>query len=409
MNKSSLHPLYGWLFFINTGSLLYWNFGPTIFIFLLGNLLLLADSYSGVFGRRQLPVINPQRLFITAAILFLPFLLFSFLYTPEWVVDIAANTDAAVKHLIEGRNPYTHKGQLWVEHFSSPNVTVEKDQVMMFGVPYYYGFPYFPAMAISYIPMTALLDSFTGLRLTNLFLFLLNYQVIHILLRMHSHSKEQCRRGRKILFLMMVLAPAYIFNTIYLGITDILVSTYLLVSLLFIARKEFLLAGIMLGLAQSSKLLPAPFALLAMLFFINHGGNNKRFILGFIVTCAICVLPFLFWNPEGFLSATILYYLTHHQGGDVTSLWFFLPKLIQPAFLWFGLGLSITSIIFLYRKTGAKARGNLPMLAVVIFSSYVIFMGFSKMSHFNYYWCVYPLFCYALAARWSSLTTLSIK
>jgi hypothetical protein len=73
------------------------------------------------------------------------------------LVDIGANTFVAGHWFMDGENPYAQRAQLVhrVEH--APGVTRSPaGQLLMWGVPYDYGYPYFPVMFLFYLPFLAL-------------------------------------------------------------------------------------------------------------------------------------------------------------------------------------------------------------------------------------------------------------
>ena len=110
------------------------------------------------------------------------------------------------------------------------------------------------------------------------------------------------------------------------------------------------------------------------------------------LTTLVLVLPFLLWNPEPFITATLLYYLTLHQAGDNTSLWFFLPAVWQTPFLVLGGVLTLATVAL---ASWRRSLGLVWPLAVA-FCAYAVFIAFNKMSHLNYLWGVYALGCAAL-------------
>jgi uncharacterized membrane protein len=322
-------------------------------------------------------------------------------YQPEFlikmggIIDIAANTYAATDAFAQGLNPYTTKAQLWVNTFpaDTPHIEVINDQITMYNIPYFHGYPYFPLMMLSYLPAYWLVDGYTAIRLTHIVLLALNVFAMKLLCDKCLPTKEQRNAALLIAITAYFGLLRYTLEAVLLGVTDILISTYILYCFVALSYQRYFLAGLLLGCAQACKLLPAPFIFIAISWMLYGSRHLWHFFAGFILSCTIIILPFIIWHPEGFLSSTILYYLTHHKSGDLTSLWYFLPSILQAPFLLLGILLTLTSIFAFMH------RGNKQLIACITasFVSYVIFMAFSKMSHLNYLWGVLPLGCIALS------------
>ncbi len=315
------------------------------------------------------------------------------------LVDISANTHAASALFADGKNPYASKAQLSFRIRPVPNVEIAGDDITMFGVPYYYGYPYFPAMFLSHMPTSYLIKGENSIRIFNLFLFLLNVVGILILT-----SRLANRDGRFDVLAVALIAylciRAYPREIFEYGIVDILVSTYTLYAFIAVSYKNYWAGGILFGLAQASKLLPGPLVVLPVVLFLWGKPGLWQLVGSYLAVSVALLAPFVLWNPEAFLSATVLYYLTCHAAGDNTSLWFFLPKITQSAFLVVGFFATLTAIFFLVRPK----RGNLLHAVTAAFAGYLTFIAFSRMIHLNYVWSIYPLGCvaFALLSRWPS-------
>lgn len=390
----SAKPLVAWLLILNILGFMPWTFGPVAFVCLLGCVYLLHRHTQITPQRTDAdPTRTLHLLFFGAVSLSALLTVAGFVFKPDWIIDIAQNTHAATAWFADGQNPYSHTAQLWVKTFpeGTPNLTVDDGQIYMYGVPYHHGFPYFPLMMLSYLPVYLGLDNYTGMRLTNLIFMALTLWGFKLL----SNKLGQNPQQRQQLLLVCIIAYLgilrYSVEAIALGVTDILIATYLLYAFVALSYQRFLLAGLLLGAAQACKLLPAPFALLAVLLMLWGQRGFFPVLFGYAISALLITLPFLLWNPEAFASATFLYYLTHHAGGDDTSLWFFLPDLLQTPFLLLGLVATLGTIWHF-----ARTRTLAGALAAT-FACYAIFMAFSKMTHLNYLWGVFPLGCAALA------------
>ena len=377
-----------WLVLVNLVSVFFWLQGIVIFSFLIISIWLCYRYLLQAQPMRLISATSISRLTIITAAQWLIILIFSLSFQPDWIMDIAANTDAAIGHFLRGDNPYTHRSQLWVDSFSKgPGIESSNGEVLMFGQRYSFGYPYFPTMLLSYLPLSALLENYTAIRLSNLLLSGLNLYLIIAMVKQFTPADTEQQIIKKLSVIVLFLTPAYLVNIYYLGITDILLSSFILACFYAGQMQRWFLAGLLLGLAQSSKLLPAPMVLLALFIWLPNLSLRLRLIAGFSISSGLSLLPFIVWDSEGFISATILYYLTHHVGGDSTSLWFFLPSSMQT---WFHHLAPILTAVFILRYA-YRCRGSLEQLMTVCFISYLIFIAFSKMSHFNYYWGVYPI------------------
>jgi hypothetical protein len=388
-------PLLFWLLLLNLIGLTPYTDGPRSFLCLLASVLLLwklpvLSAEKGSLTPRWLAGITLLFCALAAGVA-----VFGLLYRPDWLIDIGANTHAATALFADGMNPYTTRAQLWVSTLSaaSPNVTVDASgQTLLFGLPYFHGFPYFPMMLLAYLPGHWLFDGYAAIRITHLMLIALNIAGFWLLIRKLVPQPQLQRQALLLTITAYLGVVRYTFEAVALGVTDILISSWLLYAFVALAHQRYLLCGLLLGCAQATKLLPAPFVLMGLVWMLMGRRELLPLLCGYLIASAALILPFLLWHPEGFISSTILYYLTHHVGGDITSLWFFLPKWAQSPFLIIGLVATVV-IIGLFAKRG---RTDLASAMAGAYASYAIFMAFSKMTHLNYLWGVLPLGCVAL-------------
>ena len=263
----------------------------------------------------------------------------------------------------------------------------------MFGIPYYYGFPYFPAMFLSYAPFRAIERGQHSIRIANAFWLAVTLAGAGWLAyRLAPERRRPPAAGLAVLLIALTTGLGH--QLFHYGITDMLIAAYVLPGLLALSYGRDTTAGVFIGLAFAAKLLPG--LLIAAVFFasIARRGNVIRALGGFLVTTAIVMLPFVVWNPAGFFSATILYYLTHHAAGDTTSLWYYLPSALQFLFLALG-GLSILGVVLWIMRTESDDPRDL--LRAIVIATF-LFIAFNKMIHLNYQFVLVPLACVALAA-----------
>ena len=405
----ALAPLYLWLILINIMCVTPYTYGPRSFVCLLGSVLILwrlipspSPSINRIIGN-SLPLTRRSSqvlisLFALSAITAIGSMIIGVTYgmfhPNDWLIDIAENTFTATQFFANGENPYTSNSQLLVTHFTNqmPHVEVKDGQITMFGIPYYNGYPYFPLMMLSYLPMYAIFEGFAAIRVTHIILIILNILAFKLLLDQLLTNRQLRQTAMFVAVTAYLGIIRYTLEAVAFGVTDMLIATYVMFCFVALTHQRYLLAGLLLGCAQACKLLPAPFILLAILWMLYGHKTVWHFLAGYIIACTVIILPFLLWHPEGFISATILYYLTHHKGGDFTSLWFFLPELVQPIFLIIGILLTIATIFTFSR------RGHIDLVSCMAgsYASYAIFMAFSKMTHLNYLWAVLPMGCIAL-------------
>ena len=309
------------------------------------------------------------------------------------LIDIGGNTwAAAVRFADFGENPYTNRTQLHPV-LGAPGVTVDGGRVEMFGVPYYYGFPYFPTMFLSYLPFRWIEPGQDSIRIGNAFwLAVIVVGVSWLAFRLAPPGRRPQAAGLAILLLASTAGLGQ--QLFYFGITDMLIAAYVILGLLALTYQRPAIAGALLGLAFSAKLLPGLLVAAITFAWLARRGGSRPALIGFAVTTAVVLLPFIAWDPAGFVSATILFYLTHHAAGDTTSLWYYLPESLRLPFLALG-GLAVLGVVLWpLRSKSEDLRELLRGLVVVTF----LFVAFNKMIHLNYQFVLVPLACVVLAA-----------
>lgn len=309
------------------------------------------------------------------------------------VVDIGGNTWAAAVRLTDrGENPYTHRAQLH-SVAGDPHTTVTASGVEMWGVPYYYGYPYFPAMFLSYAPFRWLSPGQHSIRLGNAALLLLAVAGVAWLgHRLASPGRKTLGAG--LALLLLGLTQGLGDQLFRFGVTDLLPGVYLLFTFVALTYERRALGGFLLGTTFACKLMPGLVAVPAVLAWLGRRREVQRALVGFAAALAILMLPFVLWHPAGFFSATILFYLTHHAGGDSTSLWYHLPQALQTPFLTVGALLvlgAVTSPLW-------SSRQDHRALARTVVVAGFTFIAFNKMIHANYHFAIVPLACAVLAA-----------
>jgi hypothetical protein len=399
-----------WVTLMNFIGFFTWGHGPSTFLALCGLVLLLfilSIQYRSRSDRRPAHRRwSTIRLFVAALIVVggsawtLRGIAEGMMEEEGGLIDISLNTFAAAKEFIQWRNPYTTRTQLWHTPEAEGHITVTDEGMEMFGLDYYSGYPYFPAMFLTYAPFVATFGGINSMRICNVLLLAMNLIGVVWLTLRHTDGSQ-----RVIACMTSVAAHLCIFSYPHeifsFGIVDILICTHALYAFVALTYHQDWIGGVLLGLAQACKLLPGPLLLLAALLVLRERRRIVYVFSAYAITSMAVILPFVISNPEGFLSATALYYLTYHAGGDNTSLWFFLPAMLKTPFLIAGfLATGATLLIFAFGR-----KRTIVDAAAGSFCSYALFSAFAKMSHLNYLWGVYGLGCLALAVYASKVAT----
>jgi len=305
------------------------------------------------------------------------------------MTDIPLNTWEAGRVLLSGENPYAVRCQLWAEVGADPHVTRTEDGIRILGVPYHYGFPYFPGMLLGFLPARLLGLGVDGIRLWNLVLAVASGWGLVLLTRRLAPNQPAATWLALAAFLSVWVYAYEIFGY---AVVDIMIATFALFAFVALSRGRWGLAGALLGLAWSCKLLPAPVLLLALLVWPGARSGLRSLLAWFSGVGVAVILPFVIWGPAAFLSATILFYVAHHAPGDNTALFHYLPSGLRLPYQLLGFALTAITAVWGARRPGASAWT--PLAAG--FAAYVIFIAFGRMSHLNYLWSVWPLGCAAL-------------
>ena len=306
--------------------------------------------------------------------------------------DITDNTVAAVNLFVEGKNPYTGRAQLWHTVGAGPHVEVDGDALRLFGARYVSGYPYFPLMFLSYVPVRALSADANFMRIGALgFLALC---VLSLFQLTRALAPRQGGRLAAALAVLAFLAPTLLLTDVLnSALPDIAMAAYLTAACWALTRGAWLSAGALSGLAQACKLLPAPVFVVAVAWWLWRRPGFGRFVGAYALTTSVIVLPFVWRAPEEFFSSTVLFYLTFHAAGDGTSLWIVLPTWLQPVLSLLGVGVAGGA---LWRARRARDV-SWPLLMAC--TAYLALVATAKMIHMNYLWVVCPVSCAVLLAR----------
>jgi hypothetical protein len=117
------------------------------------------------------------------------------------------------------------------------------------------------------------------------------------------------------------------------GVTDLVISVYMLFGFLALSWRKFAWAGVLFGFALGCKLLPGGFLVVIIALWLWRRDGFLRFTVACSASAVALLAPYVLWDSKAFLSSTVLYFLTLHGGGDDTSLWFLLAERAQGLFL----------------------------------------------------------------------------
>lgn len=408
--KTDLRPLVAvgllalWAVAYNVLGFFTWHYGVLAFcmLMLMGGVVALAK----ILGRRMAGAsLEPSRILMTGVSVFAIALTAFFVVnqlgyfatyrgTDFHHQDIAENTYRADNFVFDlGMNPYSNNAQVNGIVDAGPHISEKNGVVTMYGVPYYKGYPYFPAMFLVYEPFRRFESSRDDLRDGNLaiyFLLLIEIGWLAWLL-----SPDAYKRLAAALSIAAFSCSALLGQDLFYGcVTDFVIPLFALAGFIALWYRKHSLGGVFFGLAFACKLLPGGIFVLILALWYWRKPERWRFLVPMMVTFLLVLLPFVIPNPGAFLSATILFYLSFHAQGDDTALYYFLPSALQPIFQVVGYAAVAGLVLWVNSR---KTLGLTGVLALCFISD-ILFTAFNRMAHLNYLWGVVPLGAVALAA-----------
>lgn len=224
--------------------------------------------------------------------------------SPTWAHDGGVIvTGAAVEELLAGHDPYTvsyagdlRGGVLVVDELRTEN-------------PIRDHYPYSPGTFLVQLPfMTPVLA--LGFSPDARWLYLLVYAALGVVLARWSLRE----RGDLLVPLLLLASPLFI-PFLWQGETDILLFAGLVGLALALGRDRPVLAALALGLALSTKLLLAPFALVFLVWLAAGARQGRldrstavRAAAVLLLPCVVTMAPFLLWHPGAMLQDVLLYH-----------------------------------------------------------------------------------------------------
>ncbi|HSQ64427.1 MAG TPA: hypothetical protein VLM85_14485 [Polyangiaceae bacterium] len=314
------------------------------------------------------------------------------------MVDVGLNTLEAGRRFFDLQgNPYATRCQL-LGVAGAPHVTYRGGNTLMFGVPYYYGYPYYPVQFLVYEPARILIPGIDGLRWANV-AFLVSGMGGAFWLAARLAPRTRSLAAGSLAVSLTVGIWALGFGLFRAGLTDFAIAVLVVYGFLAMTYERHATAGALFALALGCKLLPGALLVpIVGVWYVRHATRQARWRCGVaaVVTLLVTVVPFVVWNPAAFLSATTLYYLTKHAAGDDTSLYWFVPSFLRLPFLMLGLAIVVTMVA---RRLRPRAPLSIVDLVALAFTSSMVVTAFNKMIHLNYFWAVLPLGAVAVAVR----------
>lgn len=388
--------------FVNGFSIQTWGFGARGFemLMLLGCLV----AWAKVYGRRiSVPALEkPKMLVVVLCVLsglLVGWMLLNQISKLEQFSGYPLESDISTNTLMAGdaafqshTNPYESPAQTGHRVEDAPHVTVENGQVKMFGVPYYYGYPYFPGMFLSFEPFRFMDSSQQAIRTGNAIYY------FALLGAMAWLAASMVPKGYRTLAALLALLSFVCTRVLarelfFYCTTDIVIPLFALLGFIALRYGKVSISGALFGWAMACKLVPGGLFFLVLVVWFWRRPDRWKFLGPLIVVFFATMLPYVLSNPSAFISATVLYYLTEHARGDSTALWYTLPKSIQSLFQIVGYAAVVGIACYWASRKGFGILGAL----AICFISGAVFVAFSRMAHLNYVWAIMPLGSVALA------------
>jgi len=286
--------------------------------------------------------------------------------------DIVLQQESAIRFLLDGKNPYA------VTYFGTPLEEWEYSETEI--NPALYHFVMQPFYLLFSLPFYAFALSTFGFfdgRMPLIALFAV------MLITAWLAVKD--RMKRRLFVILLAFHPSMLLYTLE-GRSDVFMYAFLLLAFYFLQKNRFIVSGVAMAAAFAVKQSAWPiFPLYAgYLWYMKDKGNRgdaayvgsfgrkfvhvARFLLPFIVTFIIIVLPFVWWDAKAFLESTVLYLsgsidtsypVSGYGFGMLLSEWGVIQDRFAyyPFFWWqllFGLPVLVVSLLFLKKYPTVK-------------------------------------------------------
>lgn len=215
------------------------------------------------------------------------------------VHDIILQQEAAMRYLLQGRNPYkeTYFGTFLEEwHYAEDGKDAVNPALYHFVMPPWYLLFAFPFYFIS-IPLAGFFDG----RMPLLF----SLAALLVVLWFWLKDKQLAR----VAIVLTALSPATVDYFIE-GRSDLFALFWLAASLYFLEKKRLVTASLIFGLALLSKQtnwLAAPLFFLYGWLVAPSARSLMRLVVPAFVVLAVVAGPFLAWDARALIESTVLY------------------------------------------------------------------------------------------------------
>lgn len=298
--------------------------------------------------------------------------------------DIVIQQEAAIRFFLDGINPYA------TTYFGTPLEQWHYSEIEVNPALYHFVMqPFYFIFALPFYVVGNMLFGFFDGRMPLLVLFLL------LLILAAKLVKDDSKR--QLFLILLAFNPANIYYTLE-GRSDIFMFAFLFLGLFLLHKRKYALAGIPLGLAFAVKqsVWPIlPFYIAYLYIQTKDIGRTIKTLIPFLITTAVILLPFFFWDKKAFLDSTVFYLsgtTTHSYPISGYGLGSFLHQIgvikdthqYYPFHIWQGLiGIPLLIALMCYLKRSPNMQRLLLAYGIFLF----VFWYFSRYfnnSHIGY-------------------------
>ncbi|HUB25580.1 MAG TPA: glycosyltransferase 87 family protein [Tepidisphaeraceae bacterium] len=282
-----------------------------------------------------------------------------------WVEDVGKSTVIADRALARGQDPYAIHSDPVVSDITAANL---------------HGYKYFPLMMAAYAPAVAVeTDGDKAILLANLVFSLIAAAVLAA-----SGARWISPDAGMLCALLFFMSRLNSEELLERGSNDVVPMILVVLALLCIDAR--FLCGLLIGLAISSKMMPA----LLWIAFCLMPRNRSRYFGGVAAGLLPC-LPFLLWHPGAFVRNAVLFPLTRPR--EWQSLFWQAPP-------WMGMSAKLVVLLIFMMFALRRWRRDMPPLRRCTCAALLTlcFELASPILHQNYFIWWYMPFCVAFTA-----------
>jgi hypothetical protein len=302
-------------------------------------------------------------------------------FEPPWAQrlwDVSQGAYDFNRALFAGENPYRTKAQYHPVDGTRGYSRDAAGREYLFGWRYHYGYPHFPMSALWFAPFMGVTGGYNDVRVGNLVYFVLGLLLLNAIVASASAQPLLASLTATVAFLGIDFLVS---ETFQLGIVDQAFAVPLLAAILLAMRSYWRVAGLLAGLALASKHFPAVPVVLALAIYADRSRRLRDLIVFSGASFLAIMLPFLLWDAEAFVSATILHHVHEAHRGDDTALFFFLPDVWKMPFRL--LGLASIGGVYVW-GIAASNRPDVRVVFVVMTVVSLLINAFYPVTHLNH-------------------------